>query len=85
VACSGKASRKGLRRWASAGATRGGQERQREASDGAARWPAAALVRGRGDRGRRRKGGGAPGADLQFQKLQGSHCNAKFPTILKLK
>jgi hypothetical protein len=36
MACSGKASGGALRRWASSRATRGGQERQGEASGGAA-------------------------------------------------
>jgi hypothetical protein len=36
-------------------------------------------------RRQRKNKGGALGADLQFQKLQGPHYNAKFPTILKLK
>jgi hypothetical protein len=55
-ACSGNASRKGLRRWASSGATRGGQERQR----GLGR-PAAARLRSRGGAEEEERGGGARG------------------------
>jgi hypothetical protein len=57
VARSGKASRKGLRRWASSGATHGGRERKGASGD-AARQPAAALLRGRGGAEQEEKGGG---------------------------
>jgi hypothetical protein len=83
VACSGKASKKGLRLWASAGATRAGQERQGEASGGTAQRPTAALLCGRGG-AEEEEGGGAPGAAVKFQKLKGSYCNIEFPTISKL-
>jgi hypothetical protein len=60
------------------GATRGGQERQEEASGDAARWPAVALLRGRGGAEEEEGGGGAPEADLLFQKFQGPRCKVKF-------
>jgi hypothetical protein len=62
VACSGKASGVALRRWASSRATRGGQERQGEASGSTARRPAAALLRGGG--GAEEEEGGASGSKL---------------------
>jgi hypothetical protein len=80
----GESQQEGLRRWASAGVMRGGQERQGEASGGEARRPATALLRGRGG-AEEEEGGGALGAAVKFQKLQGPHCNIEFPTILKLK
>jgi hypothetical protein len=69
VACSGKASRKGLRRWASAGATRGVQERQGEASGGVAQRPAATLLRGKGGAEEEEGGRGRQGLRCKLQKL----------------
>jgi hypothetical protein len=49
VARVGTASREGLRRWASSGATRGVALEQEVASGGVARRPTAALLHGRGE------------------------------------
>jgi hypothetical protein len=57
-------------------ATRGAAREQAVASGGVARRPAVALLRGRG--GAEEEGGGVPGADLQFQKVQGPWCKVKF-------
>jgi hypothetical protein len=48
VAHPGEASRGELRRWASAGMTRGAALEQERTSGGMAQWPVAALLRGRG-------------------------------------
>jgi hypothetical protein len=53
-----------VRRWASSRATRGGQERQTGASDGAVQRPVAALLRGRGGAEEEERGERAPGAEL---------------------
>jgi hypothetical protein len=76
VACLGRASREGLRRWASSGATRGAALEQEVASGGAARRPAAALLRGRGgaEEGER----GRQGLRCKLEKLQGPRCTVKF-------
>jgi hypothetical protein len=68
VACSGEASGKEMRRWASSRAMRGGQERQ-GASGGTARRPAAALVGSRGgaEDEVRGGGGGARGLVVNFK------------------
>jgi hypothetical protein len=85
VARLGKASRKEVKRWASSGAMRGGQERQGGLGwRGVARRPAAALLHSRG-RTEEEERGGRQGLSCELQKLQGSHCNTKFSTILKLK
>jgi hypothetical protein len=81
---SGKASRKGLRRWANSGATRGGQERQGRASGSAAWQPVAALLHGREGTEEEEGEGGRQGLRCKLQKLHGPHCNIKFPTILEL-
>jgi hypothetical protein len=63
VARAGRASREGLRQWASSGATRGATLEQEVASGGAARRPVAALLRGRGE-AEEEEGEGAPGVEL---------------------
>jgi hypothetical protein len=45
----------------------------------------AALLRDRGGAEEEERGGGCQGLSCELQKLQGPHCNTKFPTILKLK
>jgi hypothetical protein len=61
VARAGRASREGLRRWASSGATRGAAPEQEVASGGAAERPAVALLRGRGEAEEEEGEGGARG------------------------
>jgi hypothetical protein len=80
----GEGQQEGVEAVASSGATCGGQERQ-GASSGVARRPAVALLRGRGGAEEEEEGGGGQGLRCKLQKLQGPHCNTKFPTILKLK
>jgi hypothetical protein len=64
VACSGRANREGLRRWANSGATRGAALEQKVASGGMAQWPAAVLLRGRGEAEEEEGEGGAPGVEI---------------------
>jgi hypothetical protein len=59
----GEASGEALRRWASSGATRGGQEKQAGASRSAAWRPAVALLCGRGGAEEEERGG-APRAKM---------------------
>jgi hypothetical protein len=78
VARAGEGQTRGARAAAGLGGRVGaarGRRWNRQSCSGGERWrPATAEV----SRGRRRRGGGAPGADVQFQKFQGPRCQKRF-------
>jgi hypothetical protein len=79
VARSGKASRKGLRWWASSQATSGGCQRQEVAlAELQRRSAAAAHCAAEGEQRKKEGGGVRQGLRCKLQKFQGPRCKTRF-------